>query len=289
MATNDLIGLADVKAWLGRTNANSDSLLSALITRTSRQIYSHLQRGTILPHAVSEIRDGSGGNTLVLKQWPVVSVSSVTVGTVSIPEAPVISANPQAGDGFGFCNGGGYGWACEQWDGAPPGRPQALALRGYSFGPSFPGAQNSQNVLVVYEAGYQVTAEAQTVDAETATVDAPFGAWASDEGVTYANGTPLQLVSDVPLVGQYQLSATPGAYIFNGADNGAAVLISYGFIPSDLADACIELVAERYKYSERIGEKSHSLGGNETVSFDNSRLTPLVTAMLQPYRNVIPL
>jgi len=289
MATNDLTTLADVKAWLGRTDTNSDTLLSALITRTSRQIYSHLQRGTVLPQTVNEIRDGSGGNTLVLKQWPVVSVSSVTVGAVSIPEAPPISANPLAGNGFGFCGGGGFGWTCEQWDGTPPGRPQAVALKGYSFGPSFPGARNSQNVLVVYQAGYQVTAEAQTVSAGTAAVNAPFGAWASDQGVTYANGTPLQLVSLAPMAGQYQLSTTAGVYIFNSSDNDASVLISYGFIPSDLADACIEIVSERYKYSERIGEKSHSLGGNETVSFDNSRFTPLVAAMLQPYRNVVPL
>jgi hypothetical protein len=289
MATNDLTTLADVKAWLGRTDSNSDALLSALITRTSRQILSYLRRGTILPRTVNEIRDGSGSNTLMLRQWPVVSVSSVTVGVVSIPEAPPITANPQTGDGLGFCSAGGVGWTCEKWDGTPPGRPQALALKGYSFGPSFPGAQNSQNVLVVYEAGYQVSAEAQTVSAGAATVDAPFGAWASDEGVTYVNGTPLQLVSGAPMAGQYQLSSTAGAYTFNSGDNGAAVLISYGFVPSDLADACIELVSERYKYSERIGEKSHSLGGNETVSFDNSRFTPLVTAMLQPYRNVIPL
>jgi hypothetical protein len=247
----------------------------------SRQIYSYLQRGTVLPHAVNEIRDGTGGKTLVLRQWPVLSVSWVTVGITSIPPAPVISIDPQVG-------GCGNGWTLEPWDGTPPGRAQALSLRGHSFGPSFPGVRNSQNVLVVYQAGYQVTSEPQTVNAGAATVNASFGAWASDAGVTYANGTPLVAATAAPAVGQYQLSATPGVYSFNSADEGASVLISYGFVPSDLADACIELVAERFKYSERVGEKSHSLGGNETVSFDNSRFTPLVTAMLQPFRNVIP-
>ena len=96
-------------------------------------------------------------------------------------------------------------------------------------------------------------------------------------------------VFDLQIVATMQANGIQRIYTFNSGDNGAAVLISYGFVPSDLADACIELVSERYKYSERIGEKSHSLGGNETVSFDNSRFTPLVTAMLQPYRNVIPL
>ena len=280
MATNDLTTLADVKAWLGRTDTNSDTLLSALITRVSRQICSYLQRGTILPHAVSEVRSGTGGNTLVLRQWPVISVSSVVVGLRTIPQATSPSGGPDLATG--------PGWAYEQWDGTPPGRPQALLLRGYSFGQTFPGAGNGQNVLVTYRAGYEVTNEPQTVIAGIATVNAPFGEWASDAGVTYANGTALQAVSGSPAVGQYQISTTPGVYNFNAGDNGAAILISYGFVPSDLADACIELVAERYKYSERVGEKSHSLGGNETVSFDTSRFTPLVTAMLQPYRNSLP-
>jgi hypothetical protein len=287
MAANDLTTLADVKAWLGRADSNSDTVLTALITRASRQIYSHLQRGLILPHGVNEVRDGTGGNSLVLKQWPVLSVSSVTVATLSIQPAPAVSADPDAGGGPGFC--GGAGWTCETWDGTPPGRPQVLSLSGYTFGRCFPSAQNNQNVLVVYQAGYQISSEAQTVAAGIVTTDAPYGPWASDEGVTYADGTPLENVAGSPAIGQYQLSATAGVYNFNAGDNGAAVLISYGFIPSDLADACIELVSERFKYSERVGEKSHSLGGNETVSFDNSRLTPLVAAMLQPYRRTVPL
>jgi hypothetical protein len=275
MATNDLTTLADVKAWLGRTDSNSDALLSALITRTSRQIHSYLQRPLLLPHSVSEVRDGSGGDTLVLKQWPVLSVSSVTVGPVSVPQVPGTSESA--------------GWMYDQWDGAPPGRPQVLSLKGYTFGRAYPSARNTRNVTIFYQAGYQVTAEPQTVAAGIATANAPFGAWASDEGVTYANGVALQAVTGAPAVGQYQLSAMPGAYNFNSGDDGSPILISYGFVPLDVADACIELVAERYKYSERVGEKSHSLGGNETVSFDNSRFTALVTAMLAPYRSMVPL
>ena len=42
-AAGDLTTLADIKAWLGRTDSNSDSQLSALITRASRQILTDLQ------------------------------------------------------------------------------------------------------------------------------------------------------------------------------------------------------------------------------------------------------
>lgn len=274
MASYDLTTLADVKAWLGRSDSNSDALIGALITRTSRQIHSYLQRTSLLPHAVTEVRDGPGGNLLLLKQWPAIGVTSLTVEGSTIPAA-LLPGDP--------------GWRCETWDGAPPGRPQAVSLTGYVFGCSFPGARNSQNVVVAYQAGYQVTDEAQPVAGGTATVAAPFGAWASDVSVVYANGTPLQRVSGTPGAGQYQLATAAGAYNFNAADEGANILITYGYVPADLADACIELVAERYKYTERIGERSHSLGGNETVSFDNSRLTPLVQNLLQPYRMLIPI
>jgi len=79
MAANDLCQLADVKLWLGRTDANSDALLAALITRASRAILSYLRRGFLLPHSVSERRDGTGTTAMVLKQWPVIAVNSVTI------------------------------------------------------------------------------------------------------------------------------------------------------------------------------------------------------------------
>ncbi len=281
MASIDLTSLSDVKAWLGRSDSNSDSLLSALITRTSRQILSYLRRPLILPHDVREIRDGTGGNTLLLKQWPVITVSTVTVGTLAIPPASALSPQPLA-------MGNASGWTCETWDGTPPGRQQVLSLDGYTFGTSYPGAQNNQNVLVAYHAGYQVTNEVQAIAGGKATVSAPFGSWASDGGVTYANGTAFTPVANSPSIGQYALDTDAGTYDFNSGDNGQSILVTYGFIPADLADACIELVSERFKYSERIGERSHSLGGNETVSFDLGRFTPLVTAMLQPYRNALP-
>ena len=39
-----------------------------------------------------------------------------------------------------------------------------------------------------------------------------------------------------------------GVYSFAAVDAGASVLISYGFIPAAINNACIEWVAERYRY-----------------------------------------
>lgn len=275
MALFDLCSVSDVKLWLGRADANSDAMLAALVTRTSRQILSYLQRGSILPCTVTETRDGTGGSTMLLRRWPVIGVTSLTIGNLAIPQR---------------ANGCGPGWALEPWDGIPPGRAQALSLIGHSFGVSGPGIANNLNVEIVYQTGYQVSSEPQTVANASATVAAPYGAWTSDMGVSYSDGAPLVAVTGAPAIGEYQLTpGQPGSYTFNVGDDGANMLISYGFVPSDLADACIELVGERFRYAQRIGETSHSLGGNETVSFNTTRFTPLVAAMLQPYRNVLPI
>jgi hypothetical protein len=276
MAANDLCRLADVKAWLGRTDTNSDAVLTALVTRASRQILSYLQRSAILPRTVTEVRAGNGGRFLMLRHWPALSVTSLVVAGQTIPPMPLGGSTPTPG------------WVLEPWDGTPPGRAQEIVLCDYYFG--YRGTDKTQNTQIVYRAGYQVSGEAQTVTGQIAIVTAPYGAWASDAGVTYADGTPLTAVTGAPAIGQYQLTPdAPGSYTFNPGDDGAAVLITYGFVPADLADACIELVSERFRYSQRIGETAHSLGGNETVRFDNSRLTPLVLSLLQPYRNLLPI
>jgi hypothetical protein len=274
MALYDLCTLADVKTWLGRTDANSDAVLAALITRTSRQICSYLQRNQILPRTVTELRDGTGGSALTLRQWPVTSITSLAIDNQVIPARTTVCTR---------------GWVLESWDGTPPGRTQTLSVTGTTFGLAAPGMLNTLNVQIIYQAGYQVSAEPQDIVNSAATVTAPYGNWASDLGVSYSDGSPLISVTGVPDMGQYQLTpGQSGSYTFNPGDNGATVLISYGFIPADLADACIELVGERFRYAQRIGETSHSLGGNETVSFNTVRFTPLITALLQPYRNVLP-
>ncbi len=62
----------------------------------------------------------------------------------------------------------------------------------------------------------------------------------------------------------------------------------YSTIPSDIAQACIELVALRYRERTRIGETSRSLGGAETVAFSQKDLSDAIKTLLQQYRTVIP-
>jgi Phage gp6-like head-tail connector protein len=63
----------------------------------------------------------------------------------------------------------------------------------------------------------------------------------------------------------------------------------YATIPPDIAQACIELVALRYRERTRIGEVSRSLGGAETVSYSQKDLSDPIKTLLQQYRLVSPI
>ena len=48
------------------------------------------------------------------------------------------------------------------------------------------------------------------------------------------------------------------------------VSLSYGYVPQDIAQAALELAAERFRAAERIGLRSKSVGGQETIGYDTS-------------------
>jgi hypothetical protein len=49
----------------------------------------------------------------------------------------------------------------------------------------------------------------------------------------------------------------------------------------------LELAAERFRAAERIGLKSKSIGGQETIAYDTSAMSAPIQAMLQPYKRAI--
>ncbi len=122
------------------------------------------------------------------------------------------------------------------------------------------------------------------------TAAAPFGPWAGDQGVTYNtynNVSSLTAVSGTPAAGQYNVSG--GVYGFAATDAGAGILISYGFIPAAINNACIEWVAERYRYRTRIGQNAQTVQGQMTSSYSLKDMPDFVRASLDPYRAVVGL
>lgn len=272
MSPFDLTNVAALKAWLGLPSAPgpNDATLAALVTAASRSVYSALSRPSLLPFPYSETIDLET-RRVTLRQWPVLQVASVTWGGVAVP--PDGNADLEAS----------VGYALEPSDGVPPGRPQALDLFGCQYRPG------RQSLVVSYTAGYAVQNEAQAIPAAAPlqmSAFAPYGPWGSDLGVTYtATGAPLTPVSALPGAGQYAVSA--GVYTFSAADAGQSVSISYGYVPQDIAQAALELAAERFRASDHIGLKSKSVGGQETIAYDTSAMSAPIQAMLQPYKRVI--
>lgn len=262
----DLVTLDAAKAYLRGAAAGSDAKLGQLITSVSMAILAATNRASILPKTFTEVRDGSPRG-IMLRNWPVISVASVTVGS--------------PGTTFGPSVNGALEYLIDDADDAPAGSPQMLTA---PFG-GIP--RGDANVAITYTAGYQVTGEPQTAGARVA-VAAPFGAWGSDQGVFYAAGGPLvPVASGKEALGSYSVSG--GTYAFSAADAGAAVLISYGFIPADLANAALEWIADRLAYQDRIGVASKSLGGQETVSYRIGATPDFVKAMVANYTNAVPI
>lgn len=267
----DLASLEDLKSWLGIAGTDDDLLLQRLINRTSRSILNYLDRGAILPTVYTECYDGGHENSILLRQWPVNIVLSCSVNGMALP-----TVDPLGGAAVRL------GYVVDPPDVAPPGRMQRLSLRGGAF------SCGVQNVIISYSAGYQVTNESAVVPGSSpyeVAILVPHGEFAGDLGVTDANGIFFNRVLVNPGIGQY--TAEDGVYTFSGADAGAKLLISYGFVPADLAQCCVEWAAERYQYRARIGQHAKSLGGHETVSFIVKDIPDFVAVGLQPYRRVV--
>lgn len=265
MAATDLCTLAQAKLWLGLTTNQSDALLALLISSASRAIIGYCNR-SFAPAQRSEVRDGTGTQTLMLRNWPVLAIASLTVGNCLVP-----ASNPAP-----FANGYTYDPA----DPEPPGTMQRIAY--------LPGFQRGRNnVTIVYTAGYEVQGEAASIPGSTAyevTPLAPWGPWQSDQGVTYANGTPLVPVPSSPSAGQYSVAA--GVYTFAAADAGKAVLISYGYTPAEVNEAAIQTVGEWMRYKDRIGIQSKTLASQETIVYSKADLSAQVKMMLNNYMRV---
>lgn len=267
MAT-DLTSLADVKAWLNINDSSNDAILLRLIQQASRAIYAYLTTNTLFLQTFNDTYDGVNNVRQYLKEWPVVSVSAVNIGGQSILAAPVL---PQQGAGYRI----------ETFNGVPPGAPQALDLYGFTFW------RGRQNIYVSYTAGYAVTNEAQTIPVAApyeVVVNQQYGRWGQDDGVVSASGLVFTAVSGTPAAGQYSVDETTGTYEFNAANANTAVLISYSYIPADVEQACIEMVGERFRYKSRIGQKTASIGGQQTASYDLGAMSAYVGMLLQSYK-----
>lgn len=267
--TDDLTTLTAVKSWLGLTNDTSDELLSRLISSASRFVLNHLGRHSLRVQEVTEIYDGYGQNFMLVRQWPVVSVSEIQYSGISLTTEA--TGNPRSS-----------GFLLEPARGEIGGQ-QRVTLFGYCF------PRGRAGIALTYRFGYLIADEAQTVPADTAYTITTDRLWLADSGVKYASSdVALVSVSANPAQGQYSVAG--GVYTFNEADASEEILVSYSYVPEDISQAVCEMVGERFKAKDRIGVQNKSLSGGvgETISFSKKDMNDYVRSSLQPYRTVTP-
>lgn len=301
----DLTLLESVKAWVFNAPASlpgggwptaSDPAIGGLISNASRMALTYMQRPTLLAHAVDEIRSGVGNSKILLKQYPLLGpLTALYVGGTLIPPRPSLRNNAsQPPVSF---PGGPAGWVVENpWTPPDPGRNAVVIGTGYGF------PRGEANIEVLYNAGYAILGEDQTVpwtSAYTLAPAQPYGRFAADFGVTYADGTALTAVAASPTQGQYVPPAAYPAttasysvgrfYTFAAADAAQAVLLSYSYVPADIDYAVMKWTGESYKYKERIGEKSKVMPqGQGTATWQLVAMPDDVKMVLDNYRSKIP-
>lgn len=266
-----LTSLGRIKEWLAING--SDTSVDTLLTRMNRTVsafvLNHLNRDGLSLSQFSDVYDGYGNNFMVLRRNPVYQVLAVSFNGQPIPAAT----------GDGFTNPYTNGFVLE------PEYSIMGAQRLNFFGYVTPRQRSS--VAVRYTSGY-VTTEAGVVPGNTAYTIETLLFWLSDVSVAKASdGTLFTKVAGTPGAGEY--SVADGVYTFNAADANTPVVLTYSFVPSDIENAVIELVGERYKYMDRIGVLSKALGGQETVSFSQKAMSSFIGENLTPYINVTPI
>lgn len=126
----DLTTLANVRQYLNSTgvtaNATDDALLTRLVSAASAFVQRWLDRDFLLASYV-ETRSGTGTTLLIPRQFPVVSVTQLSIDGVSIPArgSSVIASGYFFDDDY-------------------------IYLNGYEF------SRGRANVVITYQAGYSV-------------------------------------------------------------------------------------------------------------------------------------
>jgi hypothetical protein len=124
----DLTDLDSVRAFLGVSGTGDDALIEdALIPAYSQAVQSWLNR-TIAAASYTAVLDGKGTRRILLKNYPVTAIASLSIDGIVIPAA----AGPPYCRGYVF-------------------NEHAVSLYGYWFAPGF------GNVQISYTAGYTST------------------------------------------------------------------------------------------------------------------------------------
>lgn len=273
-----LTSVANVKRFLAVPTTNQDALISQLITRESGTIERKCSR-LFGYRDNTRYLNGTGTAMLVLPDTPIRAVSSLMLGTLAV--LPTTANNPA---GFVFSD-------------------TAVELTAARFPDGF------KNITVSWSAGWRGTGVAITPagippDANFPLVGPPvtftvddmtFNAALFPDGeldvgyplaavsVSDANGVAFNQVASSangPLTGEF--SFLEGVWSFNIANALQVFTCVFDYCPSQIEQACIEMVGLDLKQRDNLGVTSRSLAG-ESISYEKSGMPRSVLEMLNPF------
>lgn len=361
----DLITVDDAIEWIfgasSSISAQNAGVLQKAISSLSleflRRIGRAAQNGSVpaaspLNQAVAynETYTGNGNELLQLRNFPILSVSSVLIFGQTLPQSsgpnnfgfyiedsgrylgyrngPLLTGlSPQGWGGFSRSPAGypgKYGWpkgidciqvqysagfaaqpVANELQTVPAQPPAWVANTVYATGQLIFDGTNVQMCQVV--AGNQQSAKSGTstpswsAKPDSGTADgallywinqgAPYTIvvfnlpWISDSGVSYfSSGDPLTSVQTAPTVGQYYAMGS-GVYLFNSADAGQQVKISYltAGTPEDVQLAMLRWVNLIYKRRSWEGIRSVSNRDGGSTVYTSFEVDPSVNAVIDYY------
>jgi hypothetical protein len=256
-----LTTLDAVKQFIGNTlTSNADPLINNLIARESRAIERWTGRTFSKVVRTNHRLNGSGTQSIILPDGPIVSVEFLSIYEVEVPAAASSLVN-------------GYL--------VVPSMDQLVLTVG-----RFPSGL--QSVVCSWTAGF-VSAESDVIPTgNTPTLTPAYGGRAI-ENISVLNTTTNELMAEVassPASGQYVFDE--GEYEFASADANVPVTMNYYCIPGPVEQACIEMVALDLKQRTNVGITSQSIDG-QSVSYDMKSMTAGTKDQLFEYKKRVPL
>ena len=139
----DLTTLSNAKAWLNipATQTSEDALLTRLVTAESLLFLQAVNRANLNQASYTEKRNGNGGSVLMVRNYPIISVQSLTIDTV------VISASP---------DGVRSGYVFDDYTISLVGGPHSSGMSSgaNAYLPAYAFNKGYGNIVVSYTAGH---------------------------------------------------------------------------------------------------------------------------------------
>lgn len=244
------------QAWLapdqGQLVSTNDAMIQRLVQAFSALVLNAMNRDQLQRVTRTENYKGGRTGTLLLRQWPVLSVQSVMLGSQAVVSTDVNLEQRLIN----------------------PGHQRIYLPAGRTFESNL-----NSGVTVSYTSGFTTT-ETIVVPDDAAATFVTSQMWLADHGVTRLDGTPVT---------GYTVDSS-GVYTPPNGLAGISLLVTYSHVPADIEQVVIDEIGASFRSRSRIGEASKALPqGGGTLSFVPRRLMDISVAALQTYRLVVPI